>query len=81
MKYNNLSVVFLKRNKETGANTTRSFLTNLLNKYAIYTSNPASGTERTAQGVKVARLTTQSFFGVIWQAIFAGMQNIILKTG
>ena len=81
MKYNNLSVVFLKRNKETGANTTRSFLTNLLNKYAIYTSNHASGTERTAEDVKVARLTTQSFFGVIWQAIFAGMQNIILKTG
>ena len=81
MKYDNLSVVFLKRDKETGANTTRSFLTNLLNKYAIYTSNPANGTERRAEGVKVARLTTQSFFGIIWQAVFAGMQNIILKTG
>lgn len=79
MKYSNLSVVFLKRDKETGANSVRGFLTNLLNKYAIYTSNPASGTERTAQNIKVARLTTQSFFGVIWQAVFAGMQAIILK--
>lgn len=81
MKYSNLSVVFMKRNKETGANSTRKFLTNLLNKFAIYTSNPGSGVERKAYGIKVARLTTQSFFGVIWQAVFAGMQNIILKTG
>lgn len=80
MQYSNLSVVFLKRDKETGANTTRNFLTKLLNKYAIYTSNPSSGGERKAYGVKVARLTTQTFFGVIWQAVFAGMQNIILKS-
>ncbi len=80
MKYSNLSVVFLKRDKETGANSTRKFLTELLNKYAIYTSNPGSGVERKASGVKVARLTTQAFFGVIWQAVFAGMQNIILRS-
>ncbi|MDB5208070.1 MAG: hypothetical protein JWR72_3145, partial [Flavisolibacter sp.] len=66
MKYSNLSVVFLKRDKETGANSTRKFLTDLLNKYAIYTSNPGSGVERKASGIKVARLTTQAFFGVIW---------------
>jgi hypothetical protein len=81
MRYSNLSIVFLKRDKETGDLSTRGFLTKLLNKYAIYTSNPVSGTERTAQNIKTARLTTQSFFGVIWQAVFAGMQNIILKTG
>lgn len=81
MQYSNLSVVFLKRDKETGANTSRNFLNKLLNKYAIYTSNPIGGTERKAYGVKVARLTTQSFFGVIWQAVFAGMQDIILKSG
>lgn len=81
MQYSNLSVVFFKRDKKTGQNTTRGFLTNLLNKYAIYNSNPASGTERKAEGVKVARLTTQSFFGLIWQAVFAGIQAIILKQG
>lgn len=81
MQYSNLSVVFFKRDKETGQNTTRGFLTKLLNKYAIYTSNPASGAERKAEGIKVARLTTQSFFGLIWQAVFAGIQAIILKQG
>ena len=81
MKYNNLSVVFLKRDKETGENSTRKFLTKLLNKFAIYTSNPAGGAERKATGIKVARLTTQTFFGIIWQAVFAGMQSIMLKTG
>jgi hypothetical protein len=81
MQYSNLSITFLKRDKETGDISTRGFLTKLLNNYAIYNSNPASGTERAAMNVKSARLTTQSFFGVIWQAVFAGMQSIILKTG
>lgn len=81
MRYSNLSIVFLKRDKETGSLSTRGFLTKLLNNYAIYNSNPASGAERKAENIKTARLTTQSFFGVIWQAVFAGMQNIILKTG
>lgn len=81
MRYSNLSIVFLKRDKETGSVSTRGFLTNLLNRFAIYDSNPAAGTERTATGVKTSRLTTQSFFGVIWQAVFAGMQSIILKSG
>lgn len=81
MQYSNLAITFLKRDKETGDLSTRGFLTKLLNNYAIYTSNPASGTERAAMNVKTARLTTQSFFGVIWQAVFAGMQSIILKTG
>ncbi len=81
MKYSNLSVVFFKYDKETGKNSTRGFLTKLLNKYALYNANPASGAERKAEGVKVARLTTQTFFGLIWQAVFAGMQAIILKSG
>ncbi|HEX8313460.1 MAG TPA: hypothetical protein VF609_00625, partial [Flavisolibacter sp.] len=81
MRYSNLSIVFLKRDKITGDISTRGFLTKLLNRYAMYTSNPASGTERQAYGIKTSRLTTQSFFGVIWQAVFAGMQQIILKTG
>lgn len=80
MQYSNLSVVLFKRDKETGKNSARGFLNKLLNNYALYTSNPASGTVRQATGVKVARLTTQTFFGLIWQAIFAGMQNIILKS-
>ena len=81
MQYSNLSVVLFKRDKETGKNSAMGFLNKLLNKYALYTSNPASGTVRQAKGVKVARLTTQTFFGLIWQAIFAGMQAIILKSG
>lgn len=79
MRYNNLSIVLLKLDRETGESSTDNFLTKLLNRFAIYTSNPDNGTERKAQNVRVARLTTQSFFGVIWQAVFAGMQDIILK--
>jgi hypothetical protein len=81
MRYSNLAIAFLKRDKVTGDLSTRGFLTKILNRYALYTSNPASGSERKAENIKTARLTTQSFFGVIWQAVFAGMQNIILKTG
>ena len=81
MLYNNLSLVLRKRNEETGTNSTRKFLTKILNRFALYSSNPNSGTIRKAEGVKVARLTTQSFFGIIWKAVFAGMQRIMLKSG
>lgn len=80
MHYSNLSLILRKRDAETGTNSTQKFLTNLLNKFAMYPSNPSGGLERKASGVKVARLTTQTFFGVIWQAVFAGMQNIMLKS-
>lgn len=81
MNYQNLALIFRKKDEETGANTTRKFLTKLLNKFAIYSNNPDSGIERRATGIKVARLTTQSFFGIIWKAVFAGMQNVMLKYG
>jgi hypothetical protein len=81
MQYNNLALIFRKRNEETGANTTRKFLTKILNRYVITPSNPFNGEEKRATDVKVARLTTQSFFGIIWKAVFEGMQRIMLRTG
>lgn len=78
MVYSNLSLIFRKRDEETGANTKRGFLTKIVNRYAI---NPSNNGERKAQEVRVARLTTQSFFGIVWKAVFEGMQRIMLKTG
>jgi hypothetical protein len=78
MVYNNLSLIFRKRDEETGEIATRKFLTKILNRYAI---NPSSNGERKAEAVRTARLTTQSFFGIIWKAVFEGMQRIMLKTG
>jgi hypothetical protein len=78
MLYSNLALVFRKRDEETGANKTRKFWTKILNRYAINTANAG---ERKAEGVRVARLTTQSFFGMIWKAVFEGMQRIMLKSG
>ncbi|HEU4904328.1 MAG TPA: hypothetical protein VFT06_16090, partial [Flavisolibacter sp.] len=77
MQYSNLSLIFRKRDEETGANKTRKFLTKILNRYAINPSNNGSGVR--AEDVRVARLTTQSFFGIIWKAVFEGMQRIMLK--
>ena len=80
MRYDHLSVVLRKMNEETGEAVTRKFLTMALNKYLLYPDNPgADGVERTARHVHFARLTTQSFFGVIWKTLFAGMQRIMLK--
>ena len=76
MAYSNLSLIFRRRNEETGANTTRGFLTKMVNRYAI---NTYSSGEQKAIGVRTARLTTQSFFGIIWKAIFEGMQRVMLK--
>ncbi|HEY1023100.1 MAG TPA: hypothetical protein VGE06_12350, partial [Flavisolibacter sp.] len=78
MLYNNLSLIFRKRDEETGANTTRKFWTKILNRYAI---DPSNAGERKAEEVRVARLTTQSFFGIIWKALFEGMQRIMLNSG
>ncbi|HVK96760.1 MAG TPA: hypothetical protein VM368_03030 [Flavisolibacter sp.] len=82
MIYNNVDIAFRKRDAETGANTTRKFLTKIFNRFVIHPQNPGyDGIERKAERVAVARLTTQSFFGFIWKAVFAGMQNILLKSG
>jgi hypothetical protein len=81
MKYNNLSLVLLKRDEETGKVGAKKFLTKILNRYTIHAANPESGKERKATGVIYARLSTKAFFGVVWKTIFFGMQDIMIKTG
>lgn len=82
MRYNNLSFILRKTNEETGEIKTRKFLTRVVNQHLIYTDNPDDGgVERTAKNVPYARLTTQSFFGLIWKSLFAGMQKIMIRTG
>jgi hypothetical protein len=81
MQYNNLALIFRRRDAETGASKTRNFLTKIINRYAINPSNPTGGRAVQANEVRVARLTTQSFFGIIWKAVFEGMQRIMLKSG
>jgi len=82
MRYSNLSLVLQKRDEATGENKTNRFLTKLLNKFVLHPSNPGpDGVERTAENVRVMRLTDKAFFGLLWQTIFAGMQNIMMKYG
>ena len=82
MLYNNLSLTLRKTDEETGETKTKKFLTKLLNKFVIWPNNPGpDGIERVAQNREVARLTTQSFFGLLWKAVFAGMQDIMMKSG
>lgn len=82
MLYNNLSITLRKTDEETGETKTKKFLTKILNRFVIWPDNPGSdGVERTSQSKRVARLTTQSFFGLIWKTIFAGMQDVMMKSG
>lgn len=81
MSYNNLAIALRKKDEETGAVTTKKFLTKLINKYTLYPDNPSEGTERAANDIIYARISTQAFFGVVWKTIFAGMQNIMMKSG
>lgn len=82
MRYSNLALVLRKTDEETGVTTTNKFLTKLLNKFVLHPSNPgADGVERTATNVRVMRLTDKAFFGLIWQTIFSGMQDIMMKSG
>lgn len=82
MRYNNLAITVRKTDEETGETKTKKFITKILNRFVIWSDNPGGdGVERTASNVRVARLTTQSFFALMWKAIFAGMQNIMMKSG
>jgi hypothetical protein len=81
MRYNNLSLIFLKRDKETGTLRTKKFLTKILNRYTIYSANPLAGIERKATAVNYSRVSTKPFFGVVWKTIFFGIQDIMVKTG
>lgn len=82
MLYNNLSVTLRKVDEETGQTVTRKFLTRAINRYLLYPDNPGpGGAERTAKQVQYLRLTTQSFFGLIWKTLFAGMQKIMIRPG
>lgn len=81
MRYKNLAIALRKRDEETGAVKTKKFLTKIINKFSIYPSNPSGGVERVANNVVYARTSSKAFFGVVWKTIFAGMQNIMMKTG
>lgn len=82
MRYNNLSITLRKTDEETGETKTKKFLTKILNRFVIWSDNPGpDGVERVSQNARVARLTTESFFGLIWKSIFAGMQDVMMKSG
>jgi hypothetical protein len=82
MRYNNLSLTLRKTDEETGQTTTKKFLTKILNRFVIWPDNPGpDGVERTVQNKRVARLTTQSFFALLWKTVFAGMQDVMMKSG
>ena len=82
MRYSGMALTFRKLDDETGIVKTQKFLTKLVNKFIMHPSNPGpDGLERTASQHKVLRLTTQSFFALLWKTIFAGMQDIMLKAG
>jgi hypothetical protein len=77
--YTNASFVFRKTDEETGVTKRRKFITKLVKKIT-YPQNPGpDGRERTGKEEEVARLTTESFFGLIWKSIFAGVQSVMLK--
>jgi hypothetical protein len=82
MLYNDLSLTLRKTDEQTGEIKTKKFITRILNRFVIWSDNPGPDrVERVAQNKRVARLTTQSFFGLLWKTVFAGMQDVMMKSG
>lgn len=82
MLYDNLFVIFRKKDEATGVNETKKFLTKVINKYTLKDSNPGpDGVVRTSQNIKRARVSSQSFFALIWKTIFTGMQDVMMNSG
>ncbi len=73
--------LFLTVLKPEEAGTKNKFLTKVVNKYTLHSSNPAPGEQRRSANVVHLRITSQAFFGVIWKTIFSGMQRIMLRQG
>ncbi len=82
MLYDQLYVVLQKTDPTTGETKVNSFFTRLMNQYVLYPSNPgADGVTRVATNVKKSRLSFQGFFGVVWKTVFAGMQDVMVRSG
>jgi hypothetical protein len=82
MWYNNLFIVLEKQDEETGAIKTKKFMTKLLNKFTLHDSNPGpNGVLRQATGSQRSRISSQSFFGLVWKSLFTGMQDVMMKSG
>jgi hypothetical protein len=82
MRYDNLSITLKKIDEETGVNETKKFLTKFLTKFVLWPSNPGpDGVERTTSEARALRLSTQSFFGLLWKTVFDGMQDVMMKSG
>ncbi|HUQ96443.1 MAG TPA: hypothetical protein VM010_02175 [Chitinophagaceae bacterium] len=82
MRYDNLFVLLQKQNEETGAVKTKKFMTKLLNRFTLQENNPGpDGVLRKAVGAQRSRISSQSFFGLVWKSLFTGMQEVMMKTG
>jgi len=80
MRYDNLAVTLRKLDKETGEISERKFFSRVMNQYTLWPSNPGpNGVERITNDAKALRLTSQSFFALLWKTIFDGMQDIMMK--
>jgi hypothetical protein len=81
MRYDGLFLTIRKTNTETGVATTNNFLTKIVNKYTLHSSNPAAGQAERNANVVWLRISSKGFFGTIWKTIFSGMQNIMVRQG
>lgn len=82
MWYDNLFVLLQKQDDETGVVKTKKFMTKLLNRFTLYESNPGpDGVLRKATNAQRGRVSSQSFFGLVWKSLFTGMQGVIMKSG
>ena len=80
MRYNGLNLTLQKIDDETGEIKTQKFLTKIMNRFVMWPDNPGpDGIERTSNDAKALRLSTQSFFGLLWKALLDGMQDIMMK--
>ncbi len=82
MGYDNLAIILQRTNAETGIIKTRNFLSRIVNRYTLYSSNPGrNGIERRSDNAIKNRMTSQSFFALLWKTVFNGMQNVMMKSG
>jgi len=77
--YDDLSIELLMKGKKDHKMKKDKFMTFLANLIGVRKNNPSkNGKETIAENIIVKRTAVKPFFTIIWEALFAGMKDIML---
>jgi hypothetical protein len=78
MHYSDMDILLNKVEEDKTFNK-RGFLSFLANRLVIYKENPKDGDERVATNIPMKRVSTRSFFNLVWKTLYTSAADIVLR--